>query len=266
MATSFREKLRYAMAQKRMTNRELGDAIGTYPERISKWFGDKGLPDLHQAYRIAKALEVPIEWLADEEADSLPVSQPSGLSLPEDEAAILLLYQSLRRAGAIDMDRAIAGISAMSGLPVPIRRQVNMFDANKAASDDEDRGLQPGDSITYGEAIFTMVDEMPTIRSQWGDHVFGKLHSPATTYRVFGECELFDPDETSAVEILNRLDPWTGVSIDQLGPFIEASKEFNVQRPGVAGRWIPHGRYQVIYRGKLRDSPGQQLFIDPYGD
>jgi transcriptional regulator with XRE-family HTH domain len=75
-----------------MTQGGLERAAGLSANRISKWKDGKGRPTLAQAARIAKQLELPIAFLADDAQDEpLPSAE-----LERDEQAAMALYRELR--------------------------------------------------------------------------------------------------------------------------------------------------------------------------
>lgn len=50
----------------------LANRIGKHPSRLSQWSNGQGEPDMTLALQIARILDVPLEWLADDEATSPP--------------------------------------------------------------------------------------------------------------------------------------------------------------------------------------------------
>lgn len=86
----FPEKLRDLLDSRRMAQADLGAAVGLQQSRISKWVNGKGEPSLSQGLLLARALKVPIEYLADDKAD-----KPS----PELSEAERLILETVRALG-----------------------------------------------------------------------------------------------------------------------------------------------------------------------
>lgn len=92
LAMKFSEKLKRLCGQRRWGQNNLLEFVPNVTKSsMSNWFSGKYKPDLESALSIARALEVPLDWLADDEAD-FP-SPTSGLT--EDEKALLDLYHAL---------------------------------------------------------------------------------------------------------------------------------------------------------------------------
>lgn len=74
---------------------------------MSNWYQGKYKPDLESALRLARGLNVPLDWLADDEADYPPPSD----SVPSDERYLLQVIRDLNlsRDEAV---RRLAGIRA----------------------------------------------------------------------------------------------------------------------------------------------------------
>jgi transcriptional regulator with XRE-family HTH domain len=94
---------------KRITQAQLATMIGAHPSRLSEWKNDEGKPSIAQALRMARVLDVSLDYLADDSMDEPPVRQ----ELPEDEKALLRLYRALKPAlGEDEAMRRLAGQSA----------------------------------------------------------------------------------------------------------------------------------------------------------
>jgi len=86
------EKIEKLLAAKGWKQNAFEKAAVLAENRISEWKDGEGEPTLRQALRIARLLQVPLEYLAD---DSLDEPLPSTGVTP-DEAAILDLFRALR--------------------------------------------------------------------------------------------------------------------------------------------------------------------------
>lgn len=91
------EKIQSILAERQIKAADLSRQTGLSESRISKWFGGTGTPNVYDAFRIARALEVPLEWLADLDAQD----QPPPLRLTEDEKTVLRLTRELGADEAI---------------------------------------------------------------------------------------------------------------------------------------------------------------------
>jgi transcriptional regulator with XRE-family HTH domain len=94
-----------AMSQSRGTNQsDIAKAAGVAPSRVTDWKKDEGKPTLEQALRLARFFDVPLEYLADDSIESMPVSE----SLGEAEQAAVDLIRALR----LTKDEALRRISS----------------------------------------------------------------------------------------------------------------------------------------------------------
>lgn len=84
------EKIEKHLASKGIRQGELAAMVGVLPARISKWKSGEGEPTARQALRIARALDLPLEYLVDDDADELPEAKDS-----TEETQILDLYRAL---------------------------------------------------------------------------------------------------------------------------------------------------------------------------
>jgi transcriptional regulator with XRE-family HTH domain len=66
------EKIPMLVKRMGITQAELARAIGTYPSRISEWASEEGKPSIQQALRMARALNVSLDYLADDAQDDPP--------------------------------------------------------------------------------------------------------------------------------------------------------------------------------------------------
>lgn len=69
---------------------------------MHNWCSNKGpLPRLDQAYELARAFGVSMEWLADDSADMPPTPAASEEGLTEDEKLVLRLVRTMRSEQAL---------------------------------------------------------------------------------------------------------------------------------------------------------------------
>lgn len=92
--TRFGEKLTAAMEKGGFTQQSLGRLLGTGRNTVHRWTNNKSLPPPEYLLRLARALGVPVEFLIDDEIDSLPPAQ-SG-----DEAFVMSLVREMGFAEA----------------------------------------------------------------------------------------------------------------------------------------------------------------------
>jgi transcriptional regulator with XRE-family HTH domain len=93
------QKLIRLIEQRSMTQGEVETAVRLPQGRISKWVAGQGEPSLRQGLRLARWFTVPVEWLADDTLDELPIEEVSGDLLRTITAIIALLgaQEALRR-------------------------------------------------------------------------------------------------------------------------------------------------------------------------
>jgi len=91
------QKIRRAIDARGITQDALERSIGLPQGRISKWAGGQGEPTARQAWRIARAIGVPLEYLIDDE-----MTEP-GAALDYDTRALVDTYQAL----GLDLREAI---------------------------------------------------------------------------------------------------------------------------------------------------------------
>lgn len=92
---------------------ELESRAGLARGRISKWKADQGEPSAKQALRMARLLNVSMEYLADDDLDE-PAPVPS-IALAADERAIIDLYHDLE----LDKREAVKRLATPLTTPVP---------------------------------------------------------------------------------------------------------------------------------------------------
>lgn len=84
------QKIRAVLDERHLKPADLARMTGFAPARFTKWFRGEGVPSVYQALEIARALNVPLMWLADDERKCPP---PAGLE--DDERTILRMARSL---------------------------------------------------------------------------------------------------------------------------------------------------------------------------
>jgi transcriptional regulator with XRE-family HTH domain len=75
------EKIAWLCRERGLTQKRVGELAALPENRISKWLDGQGEPTARQALRLARVLDVPMDWLVDDEAD-VPPPDP-GLSPAE---------------------------------------------------------------------------------------------------------------------------------------------------------------------------------------
>lgn len=103
---------------RRIKQGELARMIGVDPARLSEWKKDVGKPSIDHAFRMARLLDVPLDYLAD---DSLDEPVPVGLS--EAERLVLGLVRSM---GLDEAHRRLAS-SPAAGQPVAYDKDVSTY-------------------------------------------------------------------------------------------------------------------------------------------
>ena len=99
----FAERLRYALRSRGLTQGQLSVKAGVSPAHISMVLSEQREVGVDVAARLARALDVSLDWLCD-----LPERQADTLEPDEDE--LLVLYRAMSDVGqsmAIDMARVI---------------------------------------------------------------------------------------------------------------------------------------------------------------
>lgn len=113
LAMKFSEKLKRLCGQRRWGQSNLLEFVPRVTKStMSNWFSGKYKPDLDSALSIARALEVPLDWLADEEA-GFPPPEPES---PAEPSAILKLVEALRLSETEAL-RRLASPSAAAQTP-----------------------------------------------------------------------------------------------------------------------------------------------------
>jgi transcriptional regulator with XRE-family HTH domain len=124
------EKVSKILGQRGLKQADLAEMIQVTPQRVSHWFNGTGQPKPDQLLRIARALDVSMEFLAD---DGLAESPPQEFT--EDERYILRVVRSL----AIDADTAVQRLT-MSPLAKPIGPTYDDGKQKRERTKDRERG------------------------------------------------------------------------------------------------------------------------------
>lgn len=89
--------------------KDLAAALGVRESRVSKWKTVKGGPRIEEVAAIARALEVRLGWLVDDDAPD----DPRATGLPSDEQMVLKAYRKFR--GVLEPDEAVDAIAEARG-------------------------------------------------------------------------------------------------------------------------------------------------------
>lgn len=84
----FPEKLRSTRKARQYSQEYLAEQVGVRQSQLGKWETGQGRPYYDQALKLARALDVSMDWLCDPEIDT-PPSTPGGVELSEGEKAVL---------------------------------------------------------------------------------------------------------------------------------------------------------------------------------
>jgi transcriptional regulator with XRE-family HTH domain len=106
---NWREKLLNHRRRLKMSQAELGAAIGLQQSRIGRWETGDGMPTMDQGFRLARALGVPFDYLVDDAQQELPAPE-----LSDDERAVLRLMRVL----SLNADEALRRLATAVPLPV----------------------------------------------------------------------------------------------------------------------------------------------------
>jgi transcriptional regulator with XRE-family HTH domain len=87
---TWREKLQRRRQRLRLSQAELGSAIGLQQSRIGRWEAGAGMPTMEQGYRLARSLGVSYDFLMDESLDEIPPPP-----FTPDEAMILEMARTI---------------------------------------------------------------------------------------------------------------------------------------------------------------------------
>lgn len=125
----FHTKLRDLMRLKRISQEELGKAVGVSQAQISKWVRGTNRPDTTQAWAIAKELNVSLDYLANPERDESPEQavaeqEPLGMlrTLGPELARLRLMKAPDSEMEEIDIKAADSTPRPSDRPPLPRRR------------------------------------------------------------------------------------------------------------------------------------------------
>lgn len=86
---TWREKIAIYRKRAGLNQGRLGELVGVSQSRVSAWESGTGVPDLEQAFRIARILGVTLEFLADDTQD-----RPTADALTPDEVRMIEMYRA----------------------------------------------------------------------------------------------------------------------------------------------------------------------------
>ena len=110
----FPEKLAKLIADSGMNQSRLSRHTGIAQSAISEMTVGKRRPYLDQGFRIARAIGVPLDYLADDEAQ-----EPPGPALSDDEEVILKIVRALN----LDVDAVIRALNSIPKAPADPGRE-----------------------------------------------------------------------------------------------------------------------------------------------
>ncbi len=94
----YSEKLYQKMVQLRMTQKQLHEASGVSDSEVSRILNNKSQPGLENAYKLARALGISLDYLADDALDADPARPAEALAGGEQEVLELAQGLGLRQA------------------------------------------------------------------------------------------------------------------------------------------------------------------------
>src|SRR4051794_10286382 len=103
----FAEKVRNLLKERRLSQSDLAEALGTSQPQVSRWLEGGTPPRWDYLLKMARALGVSVDYLIDAEQDEPP--RPPELT--DDERFVLQLYRDLR----LSREEAARGLAAMAG-------------------------------------------------------------------------------------------------------------------------------------------------------
>ena len=108
------ERIEHALRERGQTKYWLATQMGLQASRMTHWKQGRGKPDLHQAWCMAKLLDVPLDWLADPgDAGSPPPTR-------SEEERILL--DAVRDIGPMAALRILVKYGGQTAQPEPARQ------------------------------------------------------------------------------------------------------------------------------------------------
>lgn len=101
LGMTFGPKLQMLMKRKGLTRSVVSNAIGAQSDNtVTNYIAGKTTPDLEKAIKLARLLDVSLDYLADDEQDDPPQEQ-TGVVLDEREAEILRIAKLLGHERAL---------------------------------------------------------------------------------------------------------------------------------------------------------------------
>ena len=97
------EKLSKLIATRGTNKANVARTLGVSKSTIANWIEGKGVPKLYEAAKLADALGVPLDYLADDTLD-----EPPGPELAPDEAEV---FRLVRRMGVEEAHRRLLQLS-----------------------------------------------------------------------------------------------------------------------------------------------------------
>lgn len=113
----FATKLNHAMMTRGLSQADLREAIGRTVSHgtISNWCAGRSLPRLDEAYRVASVLNVPLEFLANDQMEN-PAAQ-SAVDLSERDLEVLRIAKLLGHERALNRMLGIPSVGDFGPLP-----------------------------------------------------------------------------------------------------------------------------------------------------
>ena len=112
----YSEKLYQKMVQLRMSQKQLHEASGVSDSEVSRILNNKSQPGLENAYKLARALGMSLDFLADDALEADPARPADPVSAGEQEILELAQHLGLRQA------RRLLETAADLGYEAAIRR------------------------------------------------------------------------------------------------------------------------------------------------
>jgi hypothetical protein len=130
--------------------------------------------------------------------------------------------------------------------------------AEKIKCDDSEvvQAVEPGDVIRQGDVYLVALDSKPKKAGAFAGRQLAPGDTQGSRHVAEGDCEIYQPEETDAIRILNRLIPETRGETQFLGPVIVAKGAVEITHPEHGNRTLPgEGQaYLVTYQRTGRDT------------
>lgn len=113
VAMKVNEKIRLLCRLRKLKGKDLASALDVHPSTVSRWLGGKSEPDIRMFLRLARTLEVPMEFFVDEEMEEVPNwDSLTGKERALIEAAKVVGYdRAMRRLMNVPESKALPGES-----------------------------------------------------------------------------------------------------------------------------------------------------------